>query len=179
MPIYENSIIYKLCHCNDLENENIYIGSTTNFRTRKNQHKNRCNNIKDGYYNLTVYQFIRDNGGWDEWQMIPIEVFPCNYKKELEAKERYHIELLKSKLNKKIPGRTKKEYYEDNKEHLNNIKKKYQKEYNKDYYEVNKEILNEKAKEKVICEHCGFKSRKNHLTRHQKSKKCLEKQNIF
>ena len=41
MPIYQNSIIYKLCHCSDLENENIYIGSTTNFRNRKNGHKSK------------------------------------------------------------------------------------------------------------------------------------------
>ena len=176
MPIYQNGVIYKLCHCNDLENESIYVGSTTNFRTRKNRHKNRCNNIKDKSYNFTVYQFIRDNGGWDEWQMIPIEVFPCNDKKELEARERYHIELLKSKLNKKIPGRTKKEYNEDNKEHLKKIKKEYQEGYYKNYYETNKQQMKEKAKEKVICEHCGFESRKNHLKRHQKTKKYLKKQ---
>ena len=44
--------------------------------------------------------------------MIPIEVYPCNSKKELEVRERYHIELLKSKLNQAIPTRSKKEWYE-------------------------------------------------------------------
>jgi Rieske Fe-S protein len=138
MPIYQNSIIYKLCHQNDLDNENIYVGSTTNFRVRKNKHKNNCNNERAKDYYYPVYQFIRDNGNWDNWQMIPIEVFPCNDKPELEIRERYHIELLKSKLNKIIPGRTKKEYYQDNKEQITEDKKK--------HYEANKEIINEKSK---------------------------------
>jgi len=196
MPKYENSIIYKLCHCNDLENENIYIGSTTNFRQRKCKHKNSCNNEKDKKYNYPVYQFIRENGRWDEWQMVPIEVYPCNNINELEIRERYHIELLKSKLNKVIPTRTKKEHYEANKEILaGKQKKKYEAnkekiaEKAKDYYEANKDqilenkkkyrkankqIISEKRKQKVICDHCGSEITKNHLKRHQKSKKCIE-----
>ena len=196
MPKYENSIIYKLCHCNDLENENIYIGSTTNFRIRKNKHKSNCNNEKSKDYNIFVYQFIRDNGGWNEWQMIPIEVYPCNDKKELEVRERHHIELLKPKLNKQIPTRTKTEYNKVNKEKLNEKKKKYcddnkkkVKEYKKkyrdnnkevlnekqkDYYEANKEIINQKAKEKVICDRCGGEISKSNFKKHQKTKKCIE-----
>ena len=170
MPIYQNSIIYKLCHCSDLENENIYIGSTTNFRRRKNIHKSDCNIEKKNY---PVYQVIRDNEGWDEWQMIPIEVFPCNNKKELEVRERYHIEILKPKLNKFIPSRTKDEikkrlnnYYENNKEYFQ--------EYNKEYQEKNKKIILDKKKEKTICEKCGAEITKNYLKNHQKTKKCIE-----
>jgi hypothetical protein len=148
MPIYQNSIIYKLCHCNDLENNNIYVGSTTNFRNRKSQHKSSCNNQKDKYYNFLVYQFIRDNGNWNEWQMIPIEVFPCNDKKELEVRERYHIELLKSKLNKQIPTRTKKEHYNDNKEKIAENKKEHYNDNKEQILEKNKE-WNEANKEKI------------------------------
>ena len=194
MPYYQNSIIYKLCHCNDLDNENIYIGSTTNFTRRKCNHKATCNNEKDKNYNIFVYQFIRDNGGWEQFVMIPIEVFPCNDKKELEVRERHHIELLKPKLNKIIPTRTDKEYYELNKENLLEKAKKYYEdnkekklEYRKQYYEDNKEIISEKKKqyreankdkiaekqkEKVICDNCGCEVRKDCLKRHQKSNKC-------
>ena len=211
MPNYQNSIIYKLCHQDDLENNNIYVGSTTNFRNRKCVHKNSCNNKKSKDYYYPVYQFIRENGGWDEWKMIPIEVFPCNDKKELEVRERYHIELLKSKLNIIIPSRTHKERYENNKEiiteykkqHYNNnkelilekqkdyynnnkelilekIKKYYEDnkkeklEYQKQYRKDNKEILSEIRKEKVICNHCGSEINKNNLSRHKKTKKCIE-----
>jgi len=35
---YSKSIIYKIC-CNDINIIDIYIGSTTNFITRKAEHK--------------------------------------------------------------------------------------------------------------------------------------------
>ena len=38
MVNYENSVIYKLC-CTDPTVTEVYVGSTTNFRKRKNQHK--------------------------------------------------------------------------------------------------------------------------------------------
>lgn len=181
MPLYENGIIYKLCHCNDLENNNIYVGSTTNFRMRKSQHKNDCNNENSKKYNRYLYDFIRNNGNWDEWQMIPIEVFPCNDKKELEVRERYHIELLKPNLNKYIPTRTKKEHYEYNKEQIlktqkqyNNVNKEKILDYKKEYREANKEQILEKRKEKVICDHCGCEIRKDGLKEHQKTKKCID-----
>ena len=164
MPIYQNSIIYKLCHCNDLENENIYIGSTSNFRTRKRRHKLRTTNKDTHGYNVFVYQFIRDNGGWDEWQMIPIEVFPCNDKKELEVRERHHIELLKPKLNQVIPTRTQKEYKIENEQKI--------KEINKNYYQKTKEERNKK----IICEYCNCEINRQGLKRHQNTKKCLKKQ---
>jgi hypothetical protein len=162
MPLYQNSIIYKLCHQNDLENKNIYVGSTTNFRNRKNQHKKICCNEKNKKYNFPVYQFIRDNDGWDNWQMIPIEVFPCNDNNELLIRERHHIELLKPNLNKQIPTRSKEEYYNDNKKEIL--------QYKKQYYEDNKENKNQK----VICDRCGAEINKQGLKRHQKTKKCIE-----
>lgn len=164
MPKYKNGVIYKLCHCNDLENENIYIGSTTNFRTRKNNHKKCCNNENCEEYNRLVYQFIRNNGGWSEWKMIPIEKYPCNGKEELKIRERYYIEFFKSKLNKQMPSRTKKQYRNDNKEII--LEKK------KLYFNANKEIISEKRKEKVICNHCCSEIRKDSLSRHKKSNKC-------
>ncbi len=60
---YSNTIIYKLC-CNDPEITDIYIGNTTNFTKRKNNHKSCCNNSNDKNHNFYVYQFIRNHGGW-------------------------------------------------------------------------------------------------------------------
>ena len=158
MPFYQNSVIYKLCHINDLDNENIYIGSTTNFKCRKNGHKADCNNKNSKNYNYKVYQFIRDNGGWDEWQMIPIESFPCNNKIELQIRERYHIELLKSKLNQLIPTRTDKEYYNDNKEQIAKYLKQYCidnkeriAEVSKQYRKNNEERIKNYKAEKIVC----------------------------
>jgi hypothetical protein len=150
MPHYQNSVIYKIKHNEDYDDTNIYVGSTSNFKNRKNQHKTKCTNEKDKYYNISVYQYIRDNGRWDNWVIIPIEEYPCNSKKELLIRERYHIDLLRPTLNKNIPTRTEKEYYEDNKEKLLEKHKIYYEankekivEYNKEYYENNKEKIKE------------------------------------
>lgn len=55
------------------KNENIkdfYIGSTSNFNRRKFQHKKSCYNRRDKKYWLKLYRFIRENGGFDNWDFI-------------------------------------------------------------------------------------------------------------
>ena len=64
-----------------------YIGHTTLFNKRYEAHKRNTTNIKDcKHYNLKIYQTIRDNGGWDEWEMIEIE--KAVYLTKLEARMR-------------------------------------------------------------------------------------------
>ena len=53
---YSKTIIYKLVHKEDYDNVNVYVGSTTDFVKRKNQHKKSCNNEKDKGYNAKKYQ---------------------------------------------------------------------------------------------------------------------------
>jgi len=130
--------VYKLC-CNDLDIKEIYIGSTQAMRNRKSGHKKACNNESDKRHNIKVYQFIRDNGGWDLWDMVLVEKIQYNERCELLARERYYIESLGASLNCYIPGRTNKEYYEKNKERF--------KEYQIEYKEKNKEILKDKSKQ--------------------------------
>ena len=71
MVNYQNSIIYKLC-CKNVEVSEIYIGSTTAFKARKSQHKSNCNNENRAGYNCKVYKFIRENGNFQNWDMIQI-----------------------------------------------------------------------------------------------------------
>jgi len=80
---YSKTEIYKLIHKDDINNENIYIGSTTNFTKRKSKHKEHCNKEKSKKHHLKVYQNIRDNGGWNEWSMLLIEKFKCINKRNL------------------------------------------------------------------------------------------------
>ena len=141
MVNYENGIIYKLC-CKNLDVKEIYIGSTTSFRKRKCKHKSDCNNINSRYYNRYVYEFIRENGGWQNWDMIEIEKYKAKDKRDLEKRERYFYEQMGAKLNSTKPFITVEEtkqysikYYENNKEKIN--------ENNKKYYENNKEKINE------------------------------------
>ena len=115
MVNYSNSIIYKLC-CREVNINDVYVGSTTNFNRRKQSHKSKCNNEKG--YNINVYKFIRGNGGFENWDMIEIERFNAIDKQELHKRERYYIDSLKASLNSCIPTRTDKEYRENNKDKM-------------------------------------------------------------
>jgi hypothetical protein len=184
---YSRTIIYKIV-CKDLLVTDLYIGHTTNFIKRKQQHKSSCNNENNKKYNLLVYQTIRNNCGWDNWEMIEVEKYTCNDVNEALKQERFWIETLKATLNKYIPSRTikewyldnkeekkeyKKEYYLKNKEHIKEYQKEYKeqiKEYKKEYYLQNKEHIKEQKSKKIICD-CGGNYTHNHKARHFNSKR--------
>lgn len=175
---YGKSIIYKIC-CNDLKVKEVYVGSTTNFKNRKNDHKTVCCNEKSLKYNYKVYQFIRNNGGWNNWDMIQLEQYEAKTKLELHSRERYWIETLQSTLNCQIPLRTDSEWYICNKELITKQKKEYYNcnkelilERQKEYYEENKESIKEKKREKITCE-CGKKIKRCNKAKHEKSKQHL------
>ena len=90
---YDNSIIYKIV-CNDTKIDFLYIGSTINFRDRKCKHKRDSINS-----NIKIHTIIRENGGWNNWKMIPIEIFLCKNKLELRIREQFWIDKLNSNLN--------------------------------------------------------------------------------
>jgi hypothetical protein len=161
---YSKIVIYKIV-CNDLSITDLYVGSTTDFRKRKNSHKSNCNKETNKNYNLKVYKMIRENGGWDNWTMLEIEKYPCNDGNESRLRERYHLELLNANMNMVIPltsNEEKKiyqnqydiEYYKKNKDKIKKKKKEYR-ELNKDkfnkkekeYRELNKDIINERKRE--------------------------------
>jgi hypothetical protein len=183
---YSKTIIYKLVHNEDYDNENIYIGSTTDFVKRKNHHKTTCNNEKDKEYNQKKYQYIRENGGWEEWNMIEIEKHDCNDGNEKRAREEYWRSHFNAKLNTFRAYRTEeekkeqmKEYKEQNKEREKENNKEYREqnrgkllEQQKERYEQNKGKLLEQKKEKMTCE-CGCILTKGYLTQHKKTQKHL------
>lgn len=105
MPDYQKTTIYKLC-CKDPEVTDIYVGSTCNFRKRKHQHKSNSLNMNKRDYKNYVYQIIRKSGGFENWDMILIEVFPCNNKLEKAQRERLWMDHLKPTLNKQVPWRS-------------------------------------------------------------------------
>lgn len=102
---YSKTIIYKIV-CNDAAISDVYVGSTTNFRARKNGHKTACNGITNKNHNLKIYKTIRDNSGWDNWTMIEMEKYPCNDGNESRARERYYYDLLNPSLNSVRPFTT-------------------------------------------------------------------------
>jgi hypothetical protein len=72
--------------------------------------------------------------------------------------------------NKEQVLENKKEYYERNKEKV--LQK------HKEWCENNKDKIKKQQNEQVCCDICGAFSAKNHLTRHKRTKKCMEALNI-
>lgn len=143
---YQNTIIYKLC-CKNPEITDIYIGHTTNFVKRKQGHKQSCKDVNNNAYNTYKSIFIRNNGGFENWDMIEIEKFKCNDKYEAEKHERKYIDELKPTLNTLMPMN---KYYASNeKEYAVKYKEEHYEKlqlYNQSYYEANKSRTEEQYK---------------------------------
>ena len=168
---YSATIIYKIV-CKDLNITDIYVGHTTNFIKRKASHKSNCNNPNSEKYSLKVYTIIRDNGNWENWDMIEIEKYNCNDRNEAAARERYWYEILQAKLNTDYPNRTNKEYRDCNKEkkkeyHIKNKEKINEK--TREYYINNKEKIKERKSKFCTCEICGKTYTHQNNSRHEKT----------
>ena len=170
MVNYANSVVYKIMSL-DPKIDDIYVGSTCAFRKRKHGHKTNCCNETAKYYNRYVYQFIRENSGWDNWSMVVVKAYPdITSKLELLNKERKWMKKLKATLNKQIPGNLLKL---GKTEYKKQCRKQYDKQYSKHYREQNSIKILEKANEKIECE-CGCMIGRSHIARHIKTKKHIE-----
>jgi hypothetical protein len=89
---YSSTIIYKI-FCKNNSIKETYVGHTTNFIKRKYHHKICCNNLNN---NLNIYKTIRENGGWDNWEMVEIGCYNCKNSEEARIKEQEHYEALNS-----------------------------------------------------------------------------------
>jgi hypothetical protein len=127
---YSKSMFYKLV-CKDITIRDLYVGSTTDFKSRKSKHKSNCNNETEPAYNYKVYIFIRDNGGWENWDMVMIHRQSCVDELEAHKMEKDFMETLGATLNSNVPGRTISEYKAL---HIDEKKK-----YNALYLEANKD----------------------------------------
>ena len=152
----KTGLIYKIC-IKDASIDDCYIGSTYNtIYKRKGQHKAKYNNNVD----RPLYNTIRNNGGWDNWDFIIIDKLQFEDEFELRKKEREHIELIKPTLNKLIPTRT----HDERKE--TDEFKKYQIDKTKKWRENNQD----KYKQKIICDICKTELLKWSMNRHIKRK---------
>jgi hypothetical protein len=168
---YSKTVMYKIVS-NDLNINDCYVGSTTDFTKRKCGHKSICANINSTMYNFKVYKFIRDNGDWQNWSMILIEMYPCTTHLESLQRERYWCEHLNATLNSLVPSRSHKEYTFDHKEQI----KQYtfdNKERKKQYDVTNQEHIRTHQKTVIYCE-CGRSHTRGHKTHHERSNKHQE-----
>ena len=148
MVTYANGKIYKIV-CNTTGE--IYIGSTCEpiLSRRLAQHKSNYKQyLKINQNFVTSFNILKNNN----YEIILVELYPCNSKDELHARERHYIETNEC-VNKRIPTRTDKEYCEANKDRIAGYMKQYWKnnkdkliEKKKQYYELNKPDIRQKSK---------------------------------
>jgi len=167
MPVdWSNTVIYKLHSKNPLI-EDGYVGKSGDFHKRKICHKSNCNSVKSDEYNKKAYVFIRENGGYDNWDFEILETANLEDEKEAAALERYWIETLKPSLNERLPAQTPEERAEykrvyhriwQRKKMEDPEFRKKEAERNKKYREDNPETAAEKRaadavrnKEKITC----------------------------
>lgn len=139
MPCYENGKIYRLDCLNTGET---YIGSTTRSLTeRLAEHVRKCKQLN----RITSHKVIE--GG--NYRIELIELFPCETKEQLNAREGYFIRTNKC-VNKVTPGRTKEEHYKDNHEHFKTYRETHKDE---------KKAYNEKHKDEIKAYHRAYREK--------------------
>ena len=188
---FAKSVIYHIRHMES--NEVVYVGSTTNFSQRKGKHKYDCNNEEGKHFTYPIYCHIRDNGGFDCFEVIPIKSLKLGNKTELLIAEQEEIDKHRTLVNsrkahmtiedrKEYDKQYDKQYYQENKENKTLYYQEHKeiiKEERKEYYQENKENINEKQKQPVKCPICNSTVIRVNLKRHQRTKKCQEnKENI-
>ncbi len=147
---YSNGKIYKIEPICDYDEGDIYIGSTSQkyISQRFRNHKSNYNQWKLGKSNNTTAYNLFEKYGADNCQIVLIEKVECNTKDELYSREAFYIRTLKC-INKHIPLRTDKEYYDENRELIINKHKIYRennKETRKIYIEKNRDAINERRR---------------------------------
>jgi hypothetical protein len=182
---YSNTIIYKI-YCNDKSINDVYVGHTTNFTKRKYQHKIACNNLDN---KLKIYDTIRQNGGWDNWDMVEIAKYNCKDKTEARIKEQQYYEALNATLNSCPPCIDKKNYFCNICNLQCNTPKTYQTHMDSTLHK-NKFIMEDNFTNKnssdFMCKYCLFKCSKKsdwdrHILtqKHMNANKMLENANTF
>ena len=114
--------------------------------------------------------------GVDKFYIELIEEYPCNTKQELLAREGYYIRE-RGTINKRIAGRSYKQYYEEHKEHyVEANKKRYENDkdaiqaHHKEYAERNKEHIPQKKKEYYARNQDNIKEYKKQWAENQKER---------
>jgi hypothetical protein len=157
-----------------------YIGSTICFPKRKFKHKGVCCNEKSKSHDIPLYKSIRENGGWDAFEMVPLEEYKCDTKLQARIREQDTLDKIENKLNSiraysddTTTKEQKKLYRDENKERIQELTHQHYLinrdvilEKRNGYRNKKKTAINEQKKEKVEC-CCGAIVSKSHLGRHR------------
>ncbi len=168
---FSNTVIYKIA-CKDVSVKDVYVGSTTDVAKRRYEHKSRCGNENGERFHLAVYAFIRRSGGWENWELVVIEAFPCKSSEEQRTRERYWLEALGATLNANRPIRTLEDFHLDWQNYAESHREE-RSERQKVYADKNRAKIRERARELVQCE-CGDELFRGSMHAHKKGIKHLK-----
>jgi len=109
---YQTGYIYRI-ECREPAIIEKYWGSSCGIEAKRRcEHKSACNNPNHSNYNYSVYKFIREHGGWDNWLFIKVKNFPCANRTELNIEEQSYINNDQNCLNRNKAHRTEDERLE-------------------------------------------------------------------
>ena len=113
-------------------------------------------------YNLKVYQIIRANGGWSNWDMIEIHKQLCSDKRDSERVEQSLMNKLSSDMNTKKAHQTAEE--------LRSYHQQYGQQYQPQYRGDNRVLINSNQNARHTC-CCGGRYTLCHKIQHRDTKK--------
>jgi len=143
--------IYKLY----LDENNCYIGSTIrDIKKRISEHKY---DIRNNRVAKVRCDFFKDK--LNEMKCTILEELETEDIKDVLNRERYWIENLKPNINRSIPIREKGEYW-------------------KLWFAKNKDKVRAFRSEKITCKRCGMQISRSNFSRHLKSERCKNKDEI-
>ncbi|MCR9103605.1 MAG: hypothetical protein NXI25_26910 [bacterium] len=156
---YQNGKIYKIT---DVGYNQCYFGSTCeSLSQRMARHRRRYKAYQDNKDYCASTSLLFDEYGVENCKIELVENYPCNSKAELAKREGFYIQH-NDCLNKRVAGRTQKEYQEQNADRVKETQKK--------WYVNHKEQVLQKQSQMVNC-CCGAIFRTSGKAEHERTKK--------
>ena len=150
--VYQNGKIYKIV---DIGYNEQYFGSTTvelSSRMSRNRAKYRGARQTNSNSSCTAFTLF-DEYGLENCKIELVEMYPCESKEELRQREGFWIKQ-ETCVNKRMAGRTKAEYYLENKDWCQEQHKQYRqlnqdkiRAHRKEYKSANIQKIRESSKQ--------------------------------
>ena len=92
MPNFANCCFYKIIS-KDVNITELFVDYTTDY-----EKTSKC--YREKFETKNFYEFIRENGDWNNFEIIKIEDFPCSSARDASKRKRYWIKELNAEINK-------------------------------------------------------------------------------
>lgn len=171
------SCVYQI-KCKDPKITETYVGSTVDLKQRIRQHRYKCIEGNNECW-LKIYVFMRENGGFDNFEFNILEEFTDISKEQLRDEEQKYIKQITPQLNKKNASVTPeelKEYHRKYSKEYKHAHKEQCNQYNKKYYREHKEERREikRQTDKLYYEKNKEKIKADSKARYEKNKEKIE-----